>query len=109
MSESNTELSVNARKNEQLILRMITHVGQRQVSRKLQLEDKYVSEFKNNKNKFGLKQLSELFVICGLKVVPVDQKAYPTETIAAILRLAKERMAQIEDPNCLLDDSVEGE
>jgi hypothetical protein len=40
----------------------------------------------------------------GLKVVPVEMRCYDEKTLASILQLAQQRMAQIQSPQSLAWD-----
>lgn len=89
----------NARKFASLILQTLAEVGQNEVAQALATSDSTVSRLKGDVPMFA-GMLGRL----GLKVVPAKLQCYDEQTIASILTLANQRMAQLQTPQQLAQD-----
>lgn len=94
------EPSERARKIESLILQALSRTGSEPVAREIGVSEATVSRLRNE----HLRHFAALLAATGLKVVPVEMQCYRFESIAAMLTLAKERMAQLETPQQLAWD-----
>ena len=99
MAALSPEPSENARKIAQSIFQGLSRVGQNEVAKALGTSDSTVSRLKEQ-----VPQIAGLLAACGLKVVPVEMKCYDEKTIASILELARQRMAQLNSPQQLAQD-----
>lgn len=100
MEESYIPITERSRKNHSIILQRLASLGQVTISERLGVHESSISRFKSKDSE----ELSRILAALDLKVVPVEMKCYPEETLAAILTMAKERMAQIENPKQLAWD-----
>lgn len=91
-----------ARRNAACVLQALSRVGSEPVAREIGVSESTVSRLKNE----HLEHYARLLAACGLKVVPVDMQCYRPSAIAAMVTLAKERMAQIESPEQLQWDDA---
>lgn len=82
-----------------LIFQRLSAVGQVAVSEAIGTSEASVSRLKEQ-----VPQFAGMLARLGLKVVPVDMRCYDERTLASILELAKQRMAQIESPQQLAQD-----
>lgn len=87
------------RKIVQVIFQRLSSVGQVAVAEQLSVSEATVSRMKDDVPRFA-GMLSRL----GLKVVPVEMKCYDENTLASILQLAQQRMAQLQTPSQLAQD-----
>jgi len=78
------------------VFQRLAAVGQDEVAKALGLSDSTVSRMKDEVPRFA-GMLERL----GLKVVPVEMQCYDEKTIASILVLANQRMAQLQTPQQL--------
>ncbi len=88
-----------ARKILQVLFQRLSSVGQSTVATQLSVSEATVSRMKEDMPRFA-GMLSAL----GLKVVPVEMKCYDEATLESILRLAQQRMAQLQTPQQLAQD-----
>jgi hypothetical protein len=88
-----------ARKIVQVIFQRLSSVGQVAVAEHLSVSEATVSRMKEDMPRFA-GMLSKL----GLKVVPVEMRCYDEKTLASILMLAQQRMAQLQTPSQLAQD-----
>jgi hypothetical protein len=89
--------SENARKIAAEILQALAKVGQNNVAEALKTSDSTVSRLKGD-----IGQMVAMFDHLGFQVVPSTMRCYNAHTIAAIFRLAKERMDELDSPDQLL-------
>lgn len=78
-------------------MQALSRVGSEPASREIGVSEATVSRLKNE----HLPHFSKLIAALGLKVVPIEMQCYRPAAIAAMVTLAKERMAQIESPSQL--------
>lgn len=88
-----------ARKIVKEVFQRLSSVGQVRVAEALGVSEATVSRLKEQMPQFA-GMLSKL----GLKVVPVEMRCYDEKTLASILQLAQQRMAQIQSPQSLAWD-----
>lgn len=89
----------NARKIAASIFQALSRVGQNEVAAALGTSDSSVSRLKET-----VPQFAGMLARLGLKVVPAEMRCYDEKTLASILELARQRMAQIETPQQLAQD-----
>jgi hypothetical protein len=89
----------SARKIVQSIFHRLASVGQVAVAEAIGVSESTVSRMKEDVPRFA-GMLSKL----GLKVVPAEMKCYDEKTLASILQLAQQRMAQLQSPSQLAQD-----
>lgn len=89
----------SARKIATLILQSLAKVGQNEVAQVLNTSDSTVSRLKGDVPHFA-----GMLAHLGLKVVPVEMRCYDEKTLASILELARQRMAQLQTPQQLAQD-----
>lgn len=90
-----------ARKNESAILKALASVGQRNLADALGIDESAISRLKSDGQ---VERFSTMLAVLGLKVVPTHMHCYEGKSIEALLTLAKERLAQIEQPEQLAWD-----
>lgn len=88
-----------ARKIVQLVFQRLSSVGQVAVAEQLSVSEATVSRMKEN-----FPQVAGMLSKLGLKVVPAEMKCYDERTLASILMLAQQRMAQLQTPSQLAQD-----
>lgn len=89
----------NARKIAQTIFQALSRVGQNHVAQALGVSDATISRMKDD-----LPRAAGMLSILGLKVVPSTMKCYEEKTLAAVLELAHQRMAQLSSVQQLQQD-----
>jgi hypothetical protein len=89
--------SERSRKIESTILQALASRGQAHVAEFAGVSEAKVSRFKSEQ----LADTCDYLAGMGLKVVPVEMQCYKPESIAALMQLAKERMAELESPEQL--------
>lgn len=94
----------NARKIASTIFQALAKVGQNEVAAALGTSDSSVSRLKEN-----IPQFAGMLARLGLKVVPAEMRCYDERTLSALLELARQRMAQIHNPQQLAQDWEEPE
>lgn len=87
------------RKIVKTIFQALSSSGQNTVAQALGISEATVSRMKE-----GTPQYAAMLSMLGLKVVPVAMKCYDEATLASILHLAQERMAQLKSPLQLAQD-----
>lgn len=87
-----------ARKIESTILQSLSRHGQAHVAQDIGVSESTVSRWKAEQ----LTMVAGLLASLNLKVVPIEMKCYQPESIAALMQLAKERVAQLETPEQLV-------
>jgi hypothetical protein len=88
-----------ARKIVKLIFQRLSSAGQNTVAQGLGVSEATVSRMKEEAPRFAA-----MFSLLGLKVVPAEMKCYDEATLASILQLAQQRMAQLQTPQQLAND-----
>lgn len=88
-----------ARKIVKEIFQRLSSMGQVHVAEAIGASEATVSRMKEQVPQFA-GMLSKL----GLKVVPVEMRCYDEKTLASILQLAQQRMAQLQTPQQLAWD-----
>lgn len=96
--------SETARKIVGNILHRLAAVGQTTVATRLQVSESTVSRMKEKDAE--IQRCAALLDALEMKAVPREMKCYGEKSLAAILQLAKERMAQIEEPSQLQWDDA---
>lgn len=89
----------NARKIGAKILQTLAEVGQNEVAKALETSDSTISRLKGDVSMFA-----GMLVKLGYKVVPAEMRCYDERTLASILQLAQQRMAQLQTPSQLAQD-----
>lgn len=97
MASLSPDQTTRSRKNVSAILQALASVGQVRVAEAFGLSESTVSRWKDKE----IDEMGKLLAVLGLKSVPQDYKCYDPKSIDALLTLAKERMAQIENPDHL--------
>ena len=87
-----------SRKIESTILQALASKGQAHVAEFMGVSESKISRLKGD----GIAELADFLAALDLKAVPAEMQCYRKESIASILQLAKERMAEIETPDQLL-------
>lgn len=90
-------LPETARKINATILHQLASVGQTKVAEVLGVSESTVSRMKEKE----LPEIALLLDALGLKAVPRAHRCYDEKSLAAIIELAKQRMAQIDEPQHL--------
>ena len=88
-----------ARKIVKAIFQRLSSVGQNTVADALSTSESTVSRLKGD-----VPQFAAMLGRLGLKVVPVEMQCYDEKTLASILELARQRMAQLQTPQQLAQD-----
>lgn len=99
MATVSPELPETARKIVSAIFQRLSSVGQVEVAKALDTSESSVSRLKDLTPQFAA-----MLARCGLKVVPAEMHCYDEPTIASILELARQRMAQLQSPRQLAQD-----
>lgn len=99
MAALSTEATESARKIVSIIFQRLSSVGQVEVAKALDASESTVSRLKEQTPQFA-----GMLARIGLKVVPAEMKCYDEKTIASILELARQRMAQLNSPQQLAQD-----
>lgn len=86
-----------ARKNESTVLRALASHSQARIAEQLGVNESTVSRFKDG----GLTQATALLAACGLKVVPCEMQCFHRDKVGALLTLARDHLAQMEQPEQL--------
>ena len=74
-------------------------MGQNTVAEAIGTSESTISRLKGD-----VPQFAAMLAKLGLKVVPVEMQCYDEKTLASILELARQRMAQLESPKQLAQD-----
>lgn len=88
-----------ARKIVKVIFQRLSSVGQNTVAEALSTSESTISRLKAD-----VPQFAAMLAKLGLKVVPAEMRCYDEKTLASILELAQQRMAQIKSPVELSQD-----
>ena len=93
MSASSPPPDERSRKNLTLILQSLASIGQARLAEGMRVSEATISRWKEAQ----AEQCAHALALMGLKVVPTTVRCFDPNQIGAILTLAKERMAQIEN------------
>lgn len=97
MAELSPGLAERARKNETTVLRALADASQVRVAEALGVSEATVSRFKDG----GIQQAAALLAACGLKVVPDSMQCFAPDKVNALLVLARDHLAHIQQPSQL--------
>ena len=92
-----------AQKIEQIVKKYANNVGQIAIANEVNANTTKISRLMND----DLPIIAAALAFMGLKVVPTTMRCYSPESIEAIFRLAKERMAEMKSAEDLLFDDPE--
>lgn len=101
MSTLSEKQTARSRKNEAAILKALASAGQRNVADTIGVDESSISRMKSDGQ---VERFCQLLAVVGLKVVPDHMHCYEPKAIDALLTLAKDRLAQIEQPEQLAWD-----
>lgn len=93
MPPSSVQPCERSRKNLSAILQGLASVGQAKLAEGLSVSEATVSRWKEK----DAEQCARTLALMGLKVVPESMRCFDQQQIGAILTLAKQHMAQIEN------------
>jgi type II secretory pathway component PulJ len=97
--------SETARKIGSNLLQRLASIGQATVATRLQVSESTVSRMKEKDAE--IQRAAALLEALDMKAVPREMRCYDEKSLAAILELAKQRMAQIDQPSQLSWDDAD--
>ncbi|MDD1981128.1 MULTISPECIES: CII family transcriptional regulator [Pseudomonas] len=91
-SKLSPEQDARARKNYGQLMQKLASVGNLAVAEAIGVDESTISRMKPEK----FQEFAKILAVLDLKIIPNEMKSFDEKEIAALLQLARSRMAEIE-------------